>query len=132
MPYEKVVDVHDCYIDVQEYELFLCSTSRNELKWLPKEKINIEQYNKVLNQNKKLQRSYTFGMNDFCDTSCNTDKTSVTPCEIKCRTRGIVLLVSNCGITISYREIYGSESLTQVAYLIKDTFDLFEGFTIFF
>jgi hypothetical protein len=60
------------------------------------------------------------------DNSCNTWK-AATPCEIKCRTRGVVLIVSNCGVVISWREIYGAESLAQVALLFLDTLDLLTG-----
>ncbi len=66
-------------------------------------------------------------MQGITETSCNTDKTTVTPCEIKCKTRGVIILVSNCGIIISFREMYGAESLQQVAFLYNDTLALFKG-----
>ena len=65
------------------------------------------------------------------ENSCNTWK-AATPCEIICRTRGMVLIVSNCGIVISWREIYVAESLTQEALLFLDTLDLLIGIVIFF
>ena len=65
------------------------------------------------------------------ENSCNTWK-AATPCEIICRTRGMVLIVSNCGIFISWKKIYGAESLTQGAFLFLDTLDLLKGIVIFF
>ena len=38
--------------------------------------------------------------------TCNTLKSTTTYCEIKCKTRGILLVTSNCGIIISYREMF--------------------------
>jgi len=46
---------------------------------------------------------------------------------MKCKTRGILLAATNCGIVISFRELFGAESLKQVTQLYLDTFDLFEG-----
>ena len=48
-------------------------------------------------------------------TGCNTDTTITHACDVKVNTRGILLALSNCGIIVGYRELYGSESITQVA-----------------
>jgi hypothetical protein len=59
--------------------------------------------------------------------TCNTLKKTTTSCEIKCKIRGIIVAMSNCGIIISFREIFGSESLSQVTMLYLDTLELFQG-----
>ena len=41
-------------------------------------------------------------------SSCNTEKTQQSN-NNKCKTRGVVLGVYNCGIVLSIRELYGSE-----------------------
>lgn len=113
--------MHDSYIDPNEEELFLCSTSKNELRWFPRHYINDQQYNYLIERNRI---DVNGSINKTKQATCNTEKATVTPCEIKCRTRGIVLIVSNCGIIIAFREIYGAESLAQVAFFYLETLDL--------
>ena len=55
----------------------------------------------------------------------NTDKTNVYACDMKVKTRGIQLALTNCGIIVAYRELYGSESTTQVALVYLDLCDNF-------
>ena len=40
-----------------------------------------------------------------------------------CRTKGVILAVYNCGIICSYKVLFGSESLTQVARFYLDIMD---------
>ena len=40
---------------------------------------------------------------------CNTFKISTTICVVKVKTRGILLMIANYDVRVSYREIYGSE-----------------------
>ena len=49
------------------------------------------------------------------DITCNTDKTKVYNCESKTRACRIKIICTNCGIIVSYAELFGSESCTQVA-----------------
>ena len=57
---------------------------------------------------------------------CNTEKTQHS-INNKCKTRGVVLAVHNCGIVLSFREIYGAESLTQVCFFYLDTLSNYKG-----
>jgi hypothetical protein len=59
-------------------------------------------------------------------TGYNNDKTITHTCDVKVKTRGILLALSNCGIILGYRELYGSESVTQVANMYLDIVDLFQ------
>jgi transcription elongation factor Elf1 len=81
--------------------------------WYKKDSISREVLDLYFNQKNKQRKL----------TSCNTDKTSVYACNLKCKTRGIELACSNCGIVLAFRELYGSESLTQVAYMYLDLVD---------
>jgi hypothetical protein len=60
-------------------------------------------------------------------SSCNTDKTSCFSCDMKCRTRGIQLGINNCGVIVGYRELFGSESSSQVALMYLDICDHYQS-----
>ena len=91
--------------------------SSSKLKWIQREYISEDLYT-----------AYLFKLNrPVFNLQCNTDKTQVTTCEIKCKTRGILLSATNCGIVISFRELFGSESLSQVSLLYLDTLDNYMG-----
>jgi hypothetical protein len=59
--------------------------------------------------------------------TCNTDKSKDYSCDLKCRTRGIQLAASNCGIVLAFREIYLAETKAQVALMYLDICDNFVG-----
>ncbi len=42
-------------------------------------------------------------------------------CKKKCRTEGLLVTSSNCGVIISFREIFKSESISQVASFYIET-----------
>ncbi len=94
--------------------LYLCHTSKAEIKWLKRGQISDHDY--------ELFQQQTYQQKP---QSCNTYKAN--HCTMKCKTRGILLAATNCGIVISFRELFGAESLKQVTQLYLDTFDLFEG-----
>jgi hypothetical protein len=66
-------------------------------------------------------------INKSIDTTCNTDKSLDYTCELKCRTRGIQIAATNCGIIIAFREMWLSESRTQVALMYMDIVDNYIG-----
>ena len=108
--------IYDSYVNLDDIELFLCNTNVNDLHWFRKEDIPEEVYQEYKNK-KTIGNSRT----------CNTDKTTVFNCDLKCKTRGLQLACSNCGIVLAFRELYGSESLTQVALMYLDIVDNFKG-----
>ncbi len=59
--------------------------------------------------------------------TCNTDKSKIFSCEMKCKTRGIQLACSDTGIIIGFRELYGAESCTQVAQMYFDLCESYDG-----
>ena len=80
---------------MDDEELFLCQTTLTDLKWIEKSLLSLEQYE-------------NFVKKDI--NTCNTVKTKVYSCESKCKTRGVLLGATNCGLVISFSELYGSES----------------------
>ena len=50
--------------------------------------------------------------------------------DVKVKTRGILIMIINCGVIVGYRELYGSESLTQVANLYLDLVDSIQSLLI--
>jgi transcription elongation factor Elf1 len=63
--------------------------------------------------------------------ACNTDKTNVFYCDMKCKTRGIQIACNNCGIVFAVRELFGSKSLTEVALMYLDLVDNYKGNFLF-
>ena len=59
----------------------------------------------------------------------DSEKIKLTTCDIKCETRGILIMATNCSIVVSYRKMYGSESLGQVGLFYLDTYDYWHGKT---
>ncbi len=116
--------IHDSYLSNNDEELFLVETSRTPLKWLAKYQIKKDIYDNYIDLKKK-ERALLYSK--LYNLSCNTDKTAVSTCDIKCKSRGVILFASNCGVTVSFREIFGAESLPQVAMLLMDTLELYQG-----
>ena len=97
-------------------ELFYCETTNKEQKWCSAADVHIDIKTEFLAKTH---------VNPF-PSGCNTDKTVSHTCDVKVKTRGILLALSNCGIIVGYRELYGSESITQVANMYLDMVDQFQ------
>jgi len=113
---ENVLVIHDSYIDRNEKELFYVETDK-AIKWLDAQQL----------PKKMVCSFYERQHNNAGHATCNTVKKFITSCDIKCKTRGILLCATNCGVVVSYRELYGAESHSQVAMLYLDTLDYFKG-----
>ncbi len=114
---EVILKVHDAHTCHDDSELFLVTTNLHRIKWIKRDSLTGLEHITFINE--RNQEKYPD------DESCNTRKSS--PCLIKCKTRGILLGVSNCGIVMSFRELFGNESLTQVASFYLDTLELYTG-----
>ena len=108
--------IHDSYINLDEEELFYCETTNNEQKWYLAADAPIDIKTEFLAKTR---------VNPF-PSGCNTDKTISHACDVKVKTRSILLALSNCGIILGFRELYGSESITQVANMYLDMVDQFQ------
>ena len=60
-------------------------------------------------------------------TNCNNDKTRFYTFFMKCKTIGVLIASTNCGIILGFRELFGSESPTQVANFYMDLIDHYQG-----
>ena len=112
---DRIEIKHASYVTQNDDELFVCKSLNYEQRWYKKEDIPTE----MLDNFRKFKNSLN-------NPSCNTDKTNTFSCGLKCKTRGLQLACSNCGIIIGFRELYGSESLTQVALM---ALEIYESFT---
>lgn len=104
---ETVEEIYDSYLSKFDEEIFLVKTNIKDLKWVEKKFISKTQYENLRKKSSQIDQ-------------CNTDKENVYSCTIKCKTRGIIIGASNCGIVIGFREIYGAESLRQVGLFYLD------------
>ena len=106
-----MVLIYDSHINHKDVELFLCLTNRSDSKWFKADYIGKD----VL----EIYKSKAMSENQLIKT-CNTDKSKIFACNMKCKTRGILLGCSPCGIILGFRELYGSESCSQVAQMYLD------------
>jgi len=83
--------------------------------WLKKEQIPIEIYNTFLKE--LISRE---GLDEYDEITCNTNKHFCTPYSKKNRTKGLLISAYNCGIINGFRELYGSESISQVVLYYLD------------
>ena len=65
-----------------------------------------------------------------CDNNqfCQIDKSNMYSCLFKCKTRGLILAAFDCGIVLGWRDLYGAESLAQIAYMYLDILDAYKGY----
>lgn len=98
--------------------MFLCKTEQVDLKWFKKDIVP-----------KDVLEAYTTKINSETVTTktCNTDKSKFFTCNMKCKTRGLQLACGNCGIVLAFRELFGSESCTQVAQMYIDLCEAYKG-----
>ena len=62
-----------------------------------------------------IEQTTSFGLDK---NTCRVEKDVI--CKNKCRTKGVMLAAYNCGIICAYRELYSSESLSQVSIFLLD------------
>ena len=119
----KIIKIYDSYIDIDDKEHFLCLTNGcdKNLVWLDK----VDVHPRLIDDFRQSKKD-TLNRDKF--TSCNTDKDSkFYTCNFKVRTRGIVIAAFNCGIILGFREIFGAESLSQVAQFYLDLCSYYQG-----
>ncbi len=115
---DKVILIYDSFINLHDVELFLCRTTEVDFKWFRKDLVPHDLLKQYID--KKTTEIYTI-------KTCNTDKSKIFACEMKCKTRGVQLACSDSGIVLAFRELYGAESCTQVAQMYIDLCKSFIG-----
>ena len=114
---EKMNKIWDIYIDDNDVSLYLCEFENNKTYWITEDDIKLSYLQDYYRFKKELEIKFK---NELTDLSCNTLKKITFPCEIKCKTRGLFVSAYNCGIINGYREIFGSESISQVLLFYLD------------
>jgi len=112
---DTIVD-HDN--DNEENVLYLVESEVEYLDsfyWLKKQYLPIDIYSEFI---KELNARENLDIYD--EISCNTNKHFCTPYTKKSRTKGLLISAYNCGIVNGYRELYGSESISQVTLYYLD------------
>lgn len=81
---------------------------------------------------KKLLEEFKIVSSDNSEISntFNTDKSKVYTCESKTSTCGLQIFCSNCGLILGFKEMFGSESCTQVAVQLTEFRKHFKGKSI--
>ncbi len=123
----SVLKIHDVYCADEESEkyipesaLFLVELKSKKIAWVNNLSVTKEHLdlfkNEILDNEIKSIHSKQYAN----EILCNTNKEERFPCANKTKTRGILLATYNCGIIVSYRELFGSESITQVVLFYLD------------
>ncbi len=102
-----------------EQEIFLCRCKDETLVWVSRLDVPVEIFETYSSNNQVEGHEENI--------HCNNDKTKVYTCLLKCKTIGILIAASPCGVILGLRELYGSESPTQTAYFYLDLVDNYEG-----
>jgi hypothetical protein len=113
----KIVAIFDSFVDVEENELFLCELDSGDLGWFESDDLPGELKNEFIGSNPPEDEN----------PSCNTSKDTQYKCVLKSRTRGLQVACSNCGFILGYREMFCSESSSQVAMLYLDLKEAYGG-----
>ena len=115
---DNIVIIYDSFVPGDGDEIFLCKTERMDFRWFCRDDLPSTLLQTFIDTHRLTSETLT---------SCNTDKTNIYTCEMKCKTRGIQIACNNCGIVVAHRELFGSESLTQVALMYLDMADNYIG-----
>ena len=119
--YKKFVNIHDVFCENESNKsniLYLVETEEKNFYWLKKDQIASSLLDKFM---EKL--SGRSNLDVFNEISCNTNKDFKTPYDCKTRTKGLLISSYNCGIVNGYRELFGSESISQVVLFYLDLID---------
>jgi hypothetical protein len=112
--------IYDCFVDSEDTVLYLLATKKGKYLWTSKPPQNlIQEFSCKFS--KSIEKNYS------ALTNCQINKEFPIPCKKKCRTTGILLSVYNCGIICGYRELFSSESPTQVSIFLLDLMQFSES-----
>jgi hypothetical protein len=92
----------------------------------------LDKFLKRKNANNKYKRQQLASVIDTSEKISNVDKTDAFTCELKCRTRGLIIACNCCGIISGFKELFGAESLTQVALMLLEMKSYAAGAIIIF
>jgi len=102
--------IYDAFIDKNDNLLLLVNYTESEdsFFWVTKNQIKASKIDSYIEQLKKFEKK--------SETSeCSSSKKYALPCNKKSRTVGMFLGVYNCGIIVSFKEIFYHETIAQAA-----------------
>ncbi|CAF0844130.1 unnamed protein product [Brachionus calyciflorus] len=105
--------IYDSFVNKKDHVLYLVSNDSNNPFWVTENQIPKVYIENFLKKNHDQE-------------NCQTLKSLCMPCEKKNRTVGEFLAVFNCGIICGFREIFGSETLTQATCFLMDLYQEIE------
>ena len=123
----SVIQIHDVYCADEESEeyiprtaLFLVQLKSNKVAWVNRG--SVTKYHLDMYRNEMIQKEINSVQKKqvAAEILCDTNKEERFPCYSKTKTRGIMLATFNCGIITGYRELFGSESISQVVLFYLD------------
>ena len=125
---EKIERIYDSFVGSDEREIFFVKTGDGDKKWLTKADIAKTLLNRFL----KYKQKKGDPVNDYESKDvCHIDKEDEYCCELKCKTRGVLISCTNCGIIVGYKEMYGAESLKQMeAFMLEIVADWRNNFLL--
>jgi hypothetical protein len=114
---KKISKIHDFFINENYQTLYLVEINSYEKKtcWVKSNNIDSKQL-----QDFKSKYEERFNEIVYKEINCNTNKHYKSFCDNKIRTQGLLISSFNCGIINGYREIFGSESISQVVLFYLD------------
>ena len=127
-PYTSKLDgaeICDCFVNQDDQLLYLMN-KKDKIFWLEESFIPKDKIDTFMSIWKNSAE------NMLTNTMCRVNKEKdETPCLKKTRTKGMLLAVYNCGIIGSYKEIFCSESLSQVSFFLFDILDQLPKYIIY-
>ena len=104
--------IYDSFINQSDVLLLLVNYSNlnSDPFWVTSVQIQASKVDNYIDQLKAFQKD-----DKLLSKECNSSKQYTLPCDKKTRTVGLFLGCFNCGIIVSYREIFGHETLAQAA-----------------
>ena len=105
---DRISYICDSYVTIDEQEILLCRCKDETLAWVSRLDVPTDVFD-AFSSNKTID-----GHEE--NVHCNNDKIKVFTCLLKCKTIGILIAASPCGIILGIRELYGSESPNQTAF----------------
>ena len=102
--------IYDAFIDKNDTLLLLVnySDSESEFFWVTQKQIKASKVVSYIEQLKMFEKPTNFN-------PCSSSKKYTLPCNKKARTVGMFLGVYNCGIIVSFKEIFHHETIAQAA-----------------
>ena len=118
--------IFDCFVNTEGESMFLlCDVNKkNKILWFEESslpRLKLDNFLQYWNPNEEILIEQ-----EICRV-----KKDINPCVHKCRTKGVILAVFNCGVIGSYKELFGSESLAQVSRFYLDLIELAPKYLVY-